>query len=474
MHEIIYEEATQNGHRNSIKARKLNAWIASQEFASVTTKEFSDSMLKVNFPTYDMLPGYDRLYLYKISYYSDGSPKEGYVSHLSWVPVVGGQLLEISPSTFVRFHPNGLVSQMSKFYGEPTQLFPKGYDLVINGNRFVSSGKGIQSMDFYENGMVKNLDNMDLTSLTIASSVGHLKINFNRVLFNKNGTVKYATLFNPITISSPLSPDKLTLSCLGFDAGASLNLGCHTQPARLRYTGGYIDVQPEAAYELPTSSQFNPSFKTFTDGLVSEAYTKNVITYSQNNQSISLTGRVKFDQSGRIEAGIVTANQFVNLFGFNVPLEEGSDFSIFGDITAEMGMYRFLVPPHDFTCIADDSGGNLSVWPNQKLQWCGLLKGSSVLLFGKQYFSEDSRNDGIGFFSDGNLKTVYLNNQSIEVLIRGQKYIGLDFVELHPNGVARDIHLGEESTFTSQSGSLVTLPKHARARFDENGFLIEQ
>lgn len=472
MHEIVYQETLANGHLNSVAARYLNSWLASSGFARVGAAEFVQYLKKINLPTYQMIEGYDELYVEMLpNQYTDGV-----VTHLSYVPILGKRVA-VGPKSLVRF-------EHGKIRWIYNANWPEGFDFKIGPNRFHSGPISDWSMSFYRNGHPYKLASQDYQELELITSLGKIVAKFgfekngdldfpHEVEFHDNGQIALATLAKPFLMNTPLSPDPFEIEKVGFNADGVFETGRLVKPTLLKYGKG--TVLANNSFEVDPSGHL----KRVGWG-AGQDYpgTNDILVLAVNGKTIWVTGDLFFSPAGEVEAGNALPGQSIFLYGQERNLVPGEAVGErWGHVTVPFDDDQtFLVGKHELVC--RETANGILFHPDYSLEGCdNLRRGSKFFLFGKHHeiSSDPSYKYYAYLYPSGGLRKIGIgwgNAFRLEVVVRGRPYKTNGQLEFHPNGVISKMWASEDTYFENTQNQMVPV-RRGNVELDQDGYLIK-
>ncbi|MBY0414370.1 MAG: hypothetical protein K2Q18_09400, partial [Bdellovibrionales bacterium] len=214
LHEVIYREGIQIGHKNSISSRFLNSLIMSVDIDSLSIQDFSEILQKLGFEE-NMIQGVS-IDLSQYEFYENG--------HLKFAKVASNALLSFGESLLpikdmIYFYEDGTIQEFTpamnvsfSYLKKKFQVFPFPVNFYSNKNlkslmlfektlfTFNGHNLGIKgSVKFHENGLLKSGIVESGTIMTNILNPSIISVN-EAIFFYENGNVKEANATSSFNI----------------------------------------------------------------------------------------------------------------------------------------------------------------------------------------------------------------------------------------------------------------------------------
>ncbi len=313
IHEIVYREAYNLGHRNSLTVRDFVSWVTSREFSFVTPFVFQEYIYKNDLIFQSLHQGIDIRDLYITRRHPNGMPEDAEVlPGRNVFFYYKGKKLEIADRRYdIGFHDNGHVSYAQLKFGESITVVYKGQSLKVDG--FVT---------FYKDG---NLSSGDLVDPLEVSLQGQSVILKRDISFGPN----MAYIIGADVLEAPNDmnfrvvhqPEAMALgtSSLRFNENEDVISGNLVDPVNM-YFGGH---------KIRKVEYFNAAWdwgKTFYFS------TKEDSAIRVNGQLINFqSGRLEFHtETATLKEGTVESGTILNIRGKQVIIERVPEYGIYG------------------------------------------------------------------------------------------------------------------------------------------------
>ncbi len=314
IHEIVYREAYNLGHRNSLTVRDFVSWVTSREFSFVTSFVFQE-------------------YIYK--------------NDLTFQSLHQG--IDIRDLHITRRHPNGMPEEAEVLPGRDVFFYYKGKKLEIDADRNYDIG-------FHDNGHVSYAQLKFGESITVVYSGQSLKVD-GFVIFYKDGNLLNGDLVDPLEVS--LQGQSVTLKQdISFGPNMAYIIGADVleAPDNMNFR---VVHQPEAMALETSSLRFNEYEDVIRGNLLAPTnmyfggHTIRGVDYfnaawdwgktfyfsTKEDSTIGVNGQLINFQSGRLEfhtetatlkEGTVESGTILNIRGKQVIIERVPEYDIYG------------------------------------------------------------------------------------------------------------------------------------------------